>query len=168
MSHLISSSNGNHACLESAYLLFLLIYVFSVVGGRLWSAVILCDPLLSQMSYLKILLLPMSPFKQCLWTLDHILGYGKRCPHQLQPSYSQAKVWLLLVVLAMDSWRSLLKPNMVLNQIYKCLGVLWKTHMQAALAKPDCVYVYVWVHVSVCERGQVKAYKATEGESCVK
>lgn len=86
-----------------------------------------------------------------MWTLDHILRYGKCCPHPHQPSLSQARVWLLLVVLAMDAWRSLLKPNMVLNQIYKCLGVLWKTHMQAALAKPDSVYVYVWVCVCVCE-----------------
>lgn len=77
------------------------------------------------------------------------------------PSLSQARVWLLLVSLAMAARGSLLKFNMVLNQIYKCLGVLWKTHTQAALAKPGSVYVYVhgyvWVCVSVSENGWVKA-----------
>lgn len=110
------------------------------------------------------------------WVIpDHVLGFGKGCPHPRQPSLSRAGVWLLLVVLAMDALRSLLKPNMVLNQISKCLGVLWKTHIQAALAKPGSVCVHVWVRAS--QRGRVKAYRAEgrqshvcvnrEGEMCV-
>lgn len=137
------SSNRNHTRLEPrSHLLLLMIYVWAVLGGSLWSAFIRCDLPLYQMSYLK-LLLPSNSFKHPLRTPDHILGFRKCCPHPQQPSPSQARVWLLLVVLAMDAWRSLLKPNMVLNQIYKCLGVLWKTHIQAALTKPVSVYVCV-------------------------
>lgn len=138
-----------------------MIYDCTVVGGSLWSAVILCDLLLCHMSYLKFLLPKASMYP--LWNLDHILGFGTRCPHPPQLSLFQARVWLLLVVLAMDALRSLLKPNMVLNQIYKCLGVLWKTHMQAALAKAESADVYAPVYV--CLRG--KAYKVREVESCV-
>lgn len=47
------------------------------------------------------------------------------------------RMWLLLVLLAADAGRSLLKPNMVLNQIYKCLGALWKT--QACAGRPGRV-----------------------------
>lgn len=117
------------------------------VCGNLWRVqAILSDLPLYQLRYWNYLLpsnTPDGPWPESHFGLWEALSSS---------ALSQARVWLLLGSLAMAAWGSLLKFNMVLNQIYKCLGVLWKTHTQPVLVKPECV----------CARVCVSEWKLTE------
>lgn len=58
-------------------------------------------------------------------------------------------IWLILVCLmcVLWFWRSLLKSNMPLNQIYKCLCILWETHWDSPMLVRMCMRVSLYVTV---------------------